>query len=126
MRISDWSSDVCSSHLLPIQSSLLSSATVATASSASAALSAFGTAFGTFGVRRVTSAALSARPRRFSQRKKPRRVERARAVELRFRPVPARAASQADRKRVVEGKGVAGRVDLGGRRIIENKNNKKN
>src|SRR3546814_11056544 len=100
MRISDWSSDVCSSDLLAL--CLSSSATPAgSSSSPPAAASSAG----------VASAGSGYAPR--SSRKRA------------SRQLPAAQATPSgvrDRKGVGEGKRVSVRVDLGGRRYIKKKN----
>src|SRR3546814_20514939 len=94
MRISDWSSDVCSSDL------------------------------------RARAAAGSQAPHRLRAGKRAALRRALRARVLRTGRPPARSARRADaapraripdRKRVVKGKSVSVRVDLGGRRIIKKK-----
>src|SRR3546814_14036413 len=95
MRISDWSSDVCSSDLRPDR----------------ADLGALGPA-GPGGRRGQRGRAALCLRRRAAVAAQP-------DLDLRE---PADAL--ADRKSVVSGKSVSVRVDLGGRRIIKNKNNR--
>src|SRR3546814_18706540 len=98
MRISDWSSDVCSSDLsdCPAQAA-----------------------------DRAHAAARCAMPRRYPPAARVRRRRAARAGEASCaKAPPSRHPSfRQDRKRVVKGKSVSVRVDLGGSRIIK-KNNK--
>src|SRR3546814_17113394 len=102
MRISDWSSDVCSSDLAVAQGRGGRSEPRGAGDEAPAAAAAAG------GDARGRSAAHGAGP--------------AGARRLRARE-PAGAARQ-DRKSVVWGKSVSVRVDLGGRRIIKQKKKK--
>src|SRR3546814_14243928 len=110
MRISDWSSDVCSSDLLEAR----------WADSAATTL--------------VTDAAgivvMSSDPRWRFRSLRPiaaetqRRLRATRSYgEARLQPLPIRRTG-GDRKSVGEGKGVAVRVDRGWRRIIQNKTQK--
>src|SRR3546814_13647721 len=92
MRISDWSSDVCSSDLLR---KLLSAFPYA-----ASALSAPASAWRSLGL-----PASCAEPRR--------------SADIRERASAALAWLEQDRKSVVEGKSVSVRVALGGRRIIK-------
>src|SRR3546814_14135903 len=92
MRISDWSSDVCSSDLVA------------------------GMFLGSF-VGHPPIAREQPRPADFKH-------ARAIAAALDARlGIGQRITDRADRKSVVSGKSVSGRVDLGGRRIIKKKNN---
>src|SRR3546814_18387354 len=118
MRISDWSSDVCSSDLRRHQSSR-SGADLARVA------------------RVLDTVALAARPRRRVVAVSPpdrSAAYRAACTSDSFRPGrrptdfarwqgPAirTATTPGDRKRVVSGKSVSERVDLGGRRIIKKK-----
>src|SRR3546814_14575532 len=105
MRISDWSSDVCSSDLAPPPQ---------TAADA-----------GCVRAERWVRPRWNNRPR--TGRRRFRTLGPAgRAAPYRYRPRhrPARQAS-VDRKSVGEGKSVSVRVDLGGRRIIKKKKKKK-
>src|SRR3546814_11250683 len=111
MRISDWSSDVCSSDLFDIALDLIGLAD-----------------------RELEIAALHAGIERLV------RDHRRGALgggfllggHLSLHPLPGKIAGpgcgptrQGDRKSVVSGKSVSVRVDLGGRRIIKKKNNSK-
>src|SRR3546814_16339671 len=82
MRISEWSSDVCSSDLARLEELPGRRLTI---------------------IRRRTGANARNRPRHFPP------------------PSARRRRSPADRQRVVSGKSVSVRVDLGGRRIIKKK-----
>ncbi len=77
---------------LACQGASASSPMRASAVAASSALSGFGTERGSLGVRTAASAPLLAKPRRSRKRKNPRKVESARAVELRSRRALARVA----------------------------------
>src|SRR3546814_16624896 len=101
MRISDWSSDVCSSDLRALESSVKRTLSVTGSLPGSCASSA-----STYW---VTS------PPRHA------RSQSAAEAGSEDRSTMARKATNAtrDRKSVVEGKRVSVRVDLGGRRIIK-------
>src|SRR3546814_12479111 len=111
MRISDWSSDVCSSDLLrrlpqqgghaPKVQGLL--AIMPASSSQPARRLDLNLARQFSGWSRSTSATCQAN----------------------WAPVAARPSQNGDRKSDVEGKSVSVRVDLGGRRIIKKKKRKK-
>src|SRR3546814_13987004 len=112
MRISDWSSDVCSSDLVCTQSTALrlSSATLPEAP-ASASTGAVGApAWDACGGMDWQPASDSAAASRETA-----------SIEWRMAnlPEPGRSSSLADRKSVVEGKCVADRLDLGGSLIIK-------
>src|SRR3546814_18886178 len=104
MRISDWSSDVCSSDLLRTSLSKLESVICLVAMRASPLKSKVG--------------------RRKRLLKRPMRsfvaLPASGACE-RQAARPGAKMQPADRKRVVEGKSVSVSVDLGGRRIIKKK-----
>src|SRR3546814_11572611 len=104
MRISDWSSDVCSSDLRPL------------APRGRRAAAAMGAYLRT--ERLIPDFALCSTARRA------RETFVLAAAEL-DGDVPVRFLRELDRKRVVEGKGVSVRVDFGGRRIIKKKKTKK-
>src|SRR3546814_12303408 len=104
MRISDWSSDVCSSDLLP---------------------SAVATGTGQTRMDRAAVRAVGSRrlPRR-AQRRKHVINRHARAVvgiDGACMDDPIGADDEGDRKSGVEGKRLSVRVELGGRRIIKKK-----
>src|SRR3546814_13062276 len=106
MRISDWSSDVCSSDLLGGRA----------AGGSGSALRPADNAQHSTGKRRLTPQALLARSvgRPLRRRHSP--------------PSPGRrhpCVADRDRKSVVSGKSVSVRVDLGGRRIIKKKKHTK-
>src|SRR3546814_14167825 len=94
MRISDWSSDVCSSDLLRRLPGWLQAGPGAVVPAGRGA-TGVGPARGLF-----------FRPRRSTRPGRPGRHA-------------TRALSRADRKRAVQGKSVSGRVDLAGRRILK-------
>src|SRR3546814_11854854 len=108
MRISDWSSDVCSSDLQDIANGF-----VAVGGYADAVALVHGTGSRAYGWRRNGGRSVAT------------------ASPAMMRPEGAGAdlsrpmASNADRKRVVWGKSVSVRVDLGGRRIIQEKKQRK-
>src|SRR3546814_16697613 len=105
MRISDWSSDVCSSDLLRIKRG---------AHPQAAGIDAVRAVLGLF-AETVDQPA----PHRLDEIATD-------AIEL-AQPLAHRAERLGiDRKSVVSGKGVSVRVDLGGRRIIKKKKNNKN
>src|SRR3546814_19178322 len=104
MRISDWSSDVCSSDLLPHP----------------VGPGAFAMVARVHDDRVVDLAALLERPEQLPQPT----VDVAQAVVIIV--VEAVPALEIDRKSVVSGKGVSVRVDLGGRRIIKKKKSTNN
>src|SRR3546814_20207569 len=97
MRISDWSSDVCSSDLIADGSDILGACDSAKARHANTVVVQREVAnTGEVGRRKNTCASRS-------------------QIRNRYR----RSARMIDRKRVVTGKRVSVRVDLGGRRIIK-------
>src|SRR3546814_18545647 len=103
MRISDWSSDVCSSDL-----GALPHRRTAPGRGGGPAASGQG-------------AELQQHQRHLARRDRQRPARRAHAGGRRAR----RRCAAGDRKSVVDGKSVAGRVDLGGRRILKKTKNKK-
>src|SRR3546814_18473605 len=110
MRISDWSSDVCSSDLTTIATNTL--------------IERSGSKIGvivTEGFRDILSIARLRVENPFSLNtgRLPPLVPRERVLAVRERIGP-----EGDRKRVVSGKSVYVRVDLGGRRIINKKQTK--
>src|SRR3546814_19448464 len=114
MRISDWSSDVCSSDLRGPKARKVHRGRKAIPD------------------RRATRVRRVPRDRRATPARKVPRVRRAtpgRKAPKARRAIPARQAPK-DRQSVVKGTSVSVRVDLGGRRIITQKNknqkNKKN
>src|SRR3546814_13797404 len=117
MRISDWSSDVCSSDLAALSPRRQHQALSVALSDGRIY------ARGTAGAR--AGAAAAARWR--AGRPHPRRGADRDAVLsdlARATPRPGadgRGCGIGDRKSVVEGKGVSGRLDIGGRRIIKKK-----
>src|SRR3546814_4285467 len=98
LRISDWSSDVCSSDLLPPAGRGSGAAGPAPAQ------------------RRCAAALLRDRPGAFPRRRtSPARPARGREGRS---PAHRSGRSESDRKSVVKGKSVSVRVDLGGRGFI--------
>src|SRR3546814_16602041 len=97
MRISDWSSDVCSSDLRPTDPGRLRESDCGSHNRGGQAPSRYRYLLGTDRLRRV-------RPAR--------------------RPSGHACSGSKDRKSVVEGKSVSVRVDIGGRRIIKTKKTK--
>src|SRR3546814_11880995 len=84
--------------------------------------------------RRVLFRSVAARPRLLARRPFRRRDEQGRGRDHRrrlYQSEPpdhsrgARSAAQQDRKRVVQGKRVSVRVDIGGRRVIKKKTKRK-
>src|SRR3546814_11711338 len=104
MRISDWSSDVCSSDLVRRPAGGRSSPVLRRSSSRLRPPSRPAVRYGCRSAR--------------SRRERP-AASRRRNLRSAFLQLPL------DRKSVVEGKGVAVRVDLGGRRIIKKKTQRK-
>src|SRR3546814_14216412 len=104
MRISDWSSDVCSSDLLR---------------------QSFEDAKASTGAEEIESAFDEARRDARSIGAEPdsgsRTVDAGTAPQLRDAPVAAPESYEEDRKSVVSGKGVSVRLDLGGRRLLQKK-----
>src|SRR3546814_14279965 len=98
MRISDWSSDVCSSDLVRVARSIDAPQwpKLRIATTASVMLGIFSVVLAKF------------------QRQLP---------EFAFELTTGDKATQIDRKSVVEGKSVSVSVDLGGRRLIQKKTN---
>src|SRR3546814_12763044 len=113
MRISDWSSDVCSSDLIAKASgSVASTAAPPTLSDSTTMLHSSGES-------------IRAPKSRSGQRSRGLASKRGRRGTQPLRDGATRRAARPgkDRKSVVQGKSVSVRVDLGGRRII--KKNKK-
>src|SRR3546814_17374585 len=109
MRISDWSSDACSSDLLNVH--LVRSALASQDSARS--LSALSASF-----RRVSPLYSSSASRYSGFTRVNKGLSTLAAWSTLTRSVPPR---RRDRKSVVEGKGVSGRVDLGGSGRIKKK-----
>src|SRR3546814_11371966 len=100
MRISDWSSDVCSSDL---------------------ASTSFARSTADRSMLR-TEGRLQGRAQHRPQRAQPRlRLAVFRRRYRRLAPPIVEQGQREDRKSVVEGKGVSGRVDIGGRRSLKQK-----
>src|SRR3546814_20626862 len=98
MRISDWSSDVCSSDLLTQQ--------------------AFPRRH--IGQGKRIEGAPDTLQRRLNMRQRAaQRIGAGDLMRLQPRPIEVLQLQMQDRKSVVEGKSVSVRVDLGGRRIIQ-------
>src|SRR3546814_12260431 len=112
MRISDWSSDVCSSDLPDRASSPYGEAAVKVARIAFAAMIAVTTPCA------LAQARADARTGYWWYQAPPAPVEEPDDPDAVVKPV--------DRKRDVEGQSVSVRVDLGGRRINKKKQNIKN
>src|SRR3546814_19471513 len=104
MRISDWSSDVCSSDL---PSRGVGASALATGEATAAQATA--------------DAPSRIIPRRFRPRGRGGAGDAADVRENRSKSLP-KCGCDIDRKRVVSGKSVSVRVDLGGRSIIKKKN----
>src|SRR3546814_19337463 len=117
MRISDWSSDVCSSDLLAARRQLRRRGTV-------------GLRLG-FADGRVRGGSQAWRPllhvlqRRQLRRRWHRARSRAMTTIAIMQPTYLPWIGYLDRKSVVSGKSVSVRVDLGGRRIIKKKKKKR-
>src|SRR3546814_13219990 len=114
MRISDWSSDVCSSDLSEVPGAPVMIAGLDVDVSelmADAVDAGFHIRIG------LEDAPL------FNRNTNVQLVE---AAAAKIQRPTATAAEVRERKSVVEGKSVAGRVDFGGRRILKKKNHKKN
>src|SRR3546814_12984167 len=121
MRISDWSSDVCSSDLLipclrrfevaSVGKAIGTDGTKLRQTKGLAIIFAYITASGPLG---QSGAEIDSS---WDQPNFPR-------LHVHFHKLGEEA--QGDRKRVVSGKSVAVRVDLGGRRIVKKKNKQKN
>src|SRR3546814_15500284 len=110
MRISDWSSDVCSSDLRP-----------ASAFNCFPAVAARAPATGVGGIVHVADMCPDHRHIRLARQPR----DRVHVLDLPgIGLVGGLEFVDADRKRVVEGQSVSVRVDLGGRRIIKKKKNK--
>src|SRR3546814_17373798 len=107
MRISDWSSDVCSSDL-SVSSKAFGCATASTIGST---------------VSTVASTTSTTTPVTVGTRPDGPSVLSTTASTTGGRT--ASTIGNTDRKSVVEGKSVSDRVDLGGRRILQKKTNKK-
>src|SRR3546814_12613269 len=107
MRISDWSSDVCSSDLLPGRKIIY---TNASADHAERVMERLGISRHFSGVFDIIEAGYLPKPDAAGY---------ATVIE-RFGIAPGKAA-MVDRKSVVLGKSVSVRVDLGGRRIMKKK-----
>src|SRR3546814_15202128 len=102
MRISDWSSDVCSSDLEQVRQQVRIDRAAP---------------------RAAPQPALSPGPRK--QRQGQQRPQPVRAQEVqRFERLRERLRTHVDRKSGVEGKSGSVRVDLGGRRILKKKKHK--
>src|SRR3546814_14827462 len=101
MRISDWSSDVCSSDLL----------------------TAF---YCRFSGRLDEPTEIAGPAVSIGRCRRPRRGGQELHRRLCLRKLRDRLLPLSDRKSVVSGKSVSGRVDLGGRRIIKKKRSDKN
>src|SRR3546814_16145519 len=101
MRISDWSSDVCSSDLSPQHSSAQSGRSRISVGPEPSGLNPSGGII--CGADTTGAGNASARPNG-------------------MRRIDSRPTMGADRKSVVEGKMVSVRLDLGGRRILNTKN----
>src|SRR3546814_11045623 len=104
MRISDWSSDVCSSDLPPCRRLSLRHVPEVDRWTIS-----------WFGLRRHPENRRYRVPRRLPV------VGMGRAILLQAMRNPADLSPDRDRKSVVEGKSVSVRVELGGRRLIKKK-----
>src|SRR3546814_11819536 len=113
MRISDWSSDVCSSDLEPATIPLPPSEMPATALAA-------GGIMGAIAVRQPVGVVACITPYNFPIVNMAGKVGPALAMG---NTVVVKPAPQEDRKSVVQGKSVSVRVDHGGRRIIKKKKN---
>src|SRR3546814_15956461 len=113
MRISDWSSDVCSSDLMVRPFTRWSAnCTMATSPPRAPGCAAKG----------ATCIDTGSVAESLEQRQKPHRI-----VPVGFAPRPRRlgfavGAPAPNRKHLVQGKGVAVRVDTGGRRNLKKKN----
>src|SRR3546814_16137064 len=111
MRISDWSSDVCSSDLLRMEGCERPGSGRRQAQQVGARGGEHGRGLASGGARHLPPAVAQDRSRRGSQAE----------PAPRGRPGPA---TQGDRTRVVEGRNVSVRVDTGGGRFIKNKKEK--
>src|SRR3546814_14748490 len=116
MRISDWSSDVCSSDLTPVEPQLLAQLLEMSVARISELCSELAAEYEATG--RGFVLAQVAGGWRFQSH-----PEQAAYVE---RFVLEGQSARLDRTSVVSGKSVSVRVDLGGRRIINKKKNYKN
>src|SRR3546814_14016976 len=111
MRISDWSSDVCSSDLVGGQGKLQPSGVTRTLNGHDQGLRKTGETIDDAGLEIMRIAFLADHTKIHAGTK---------------RPSFSTQDDTADRKSVVSGKSVSVRVDLGGRRIIKKKTKEKN
>src|SRR3546814_14003575 len=115
MRISDWSSDVCSSDLGTLSGTPTAGGTFAFTVEARGAYDQPGSRDYTLAIAAVVPVAAAHHAKTLSGG----------TVEVELTEGATGRPFHGDRKSVVEGKSVSVRVDLGGRRILKTKNKDK-